>query len=153
MRYEEANPFFRFMRWQAATAPMAWFWARTLHHMDRIVFRLTRGRYTFASLLTGLPVVMLTMTGARGGKKRTVPVLGLPDGDRVAVIASNFGQRRHPAWYFNLRANPEAEGEERERLWRRGLGIYPGRIGYEERAGGRRIPVIVLSPGERGGGG
>lgn len=137
---------------------------RTLHHIDRSVFRLTRGRHTFVSLVTGAPVVMLTTTGARSGEKRTVPVLGLPAGDRVAVIASNFGQRHHPAWYFNLRANPEAEvsfgaekrrvvareaeGGERERLWRLGLGIYPGWIGYEKRAGERRIPVIVLLPEE-----
>ena len=63
--------------------------------------------------------------------KRTVPFLGLPDGEGVVVIASNYGRRRHPAWYHNLRAHPEAtvavggaparrrprgEGAERERL-------------------------------------
>ncbi|MBA2534875.1 MAG: nitroreductase family deazaflavin-dependent oxidoreductase, partial [Rubrobacter sp.] len=65
---------------------MAWFFARTLHHVDPPVFRLTDGRHTFVSLVTGLPVVMLTTTGAQSGKSRTLPVLGLPDGERMVVI-------------------------------------------------------------------
>ena len=113
-----------------------------LHRIDRPVYRLTRGRHTFASLVSGLPVVMLTTTGARSGQRRSVPVLGLPTDDGLAVIASNYGQRRHPAWYHNLRANPEgevtvegatrrfrareAEGERRDRIWRAALEVYPG---------------------------
>lgn len=162
LRYDDANLIYRVMRWQAGTAPMAWFWAHTLHHVDRPVFRLTRGRHTFASLVSGLPVIMLTTVGARSGRLRTVPVLGLPDGDAMVVVASNYGQRRHPSWYHNLRGEPrawisvrgltrsvvarEAEGEERERLWRRGLEVYPGWTGYERRAFNRRIPVMVLTP-------
>lgn len=165
MRYEEANSFHRFMRNFAAIRPAAWLLARTMHHIDRPVFRLTKGKHTFASLCTGLPVVMLTTTGARSGKRSTLPLLGLPDGERMAVIASNYGQRHHPAWYFNLLAHPEAtlsvggeerrvaarevEGDERERIWRKGLEIYPGWSGYEKRAGRRRIPIVSLSPHER----
>ena len=161
--YGNANWFYRLMRWQAATAPMSWLWARTLHHLDRPVFRLTTGKHTFASLVTGLPVVMLTTTGARSGQRRALPVLGLPCGDgEIAVTASNYGQRRHPAWYHNLRKNPkasvsvqgisrkvvarEARGEERERLWRLGLSVYPGWAAYERRARDRVIPILVLSP-------
>jgi deazaflavin-dependent oxidoreductase (nitroreductase family) len=160
--YADANPFYRFMRRFAATAPVSWLFARTLHHVDRPVFRLTNGRHTFASLVSGLPVVMLTTTGARSGKRRTLPLLGFPDGGRMVVIASNYGQLHHPSWYYNLLAHPEAEidvdgtrrrvvareteGEERRRLWRRGLEVYPGWGGYERRAGGRSIPVIALSP-------
>lgn len=162
MIYTEANPFHRFMRSFAAIRPVSWFFARTLHHIDRPVFQLTGGKHTFASLVTGLPVVMLTTAGAKSGKKRTLPLLGLPDGERTVVIASNYGQLQHPSWYYNLLAHPEAEisvhgetwrvvaheaeGEERERLWRRGLRVYPGWSGYERRAGERGIPVIVLSP-------
>lgn len=153
------------MRDLAATAPVSWFFIRTLHHIDGSVFRLTGGRYTFASLLSGVPVVMLTTTGARSGTGRTLPVLGFPDGERMVVIASNYGQRNHPAWYHNLRAHPEArisigserwnviaheaQGHERKRLWRLGLEIYPGWFGYEQRASNRRIPVMVLSPQSR----
>jgi deazaflavin-dependent oxidoreductase (nitroreductase family) len=161
MIYSRANPLQRFMRDFAATRPVSWLFARTLHHVDRPVFRLTKGRHTFASLVSGLPVVMLTTTGARSGKRRTVALLGLPVGEEMAVIASNYGKRHHPAWYLNLRANPEATlslggrerrvvareagNEERERLWTMGLEIYPGWAGYERRASGRRIPVMVLS--------
>ena len=163
-RYEKANPFHRLMRWQAGTAPMARLWARTFHHLDRLVFWLTKGRHTFANLISGLPVVMLTTIGAKSGKPRTQPVLGIPDGERIAVMASNWGQRHHPGWYYNLRANPrasisvrgvasavlayEAQGEERDRLWRRGLEFYPAWVGYERRAANRRIPVMVLTPSD-----
>jgi deazaflavin-dependent oxidoreductase (nitroreductase family) len=162
MRYDQVNLFYRWMRRLAGTAPMSFIYARTLHHLDRLVFRLTRQRHTFASWVSGLPVVMLTTTGARTGQPRTLPVLGLPDGDRIAVIASNYGQRHHPSWYHNLRAHQaatvgvdgvawqararEVTGEERERLWRLGLEIYPAWSAYEKRAANRRIPIMVLTP-------
>jgi deazaflavin-dependent oxidoreductase (nitroreductase family) len=131
-----------------------------MHRVDRPVYSLTNGRHTFASLASGLPVVMLTTTGARTGVPRTVPVLGLPTADGLAVIASNYGQPHHPAWYHNLRANPdgrvtvdgmtrafratEAEGEMRDRIWRAGLTVYPGWSQYERRAPNRQIAVFVL---------
>lgn len=105
---------------------------------------------------------MLTTTGSRSGAPRTVPVLGLPTADGLAVIASNFGQRRHPAWYHNLRANPEgqvavdcksyrfraveADGERCARIWQEGLCVYPGLSQYERRASHRKIGVFVLEP-------
>ena len=92
----------------AASRLGAWIFARTLHPLDRLLLRLSRGRVSIPGVLTGLPVVMLTTIGAKSGKLRTVPVVGLSDGDKVVVIASNFGQARHPAWYYNLRAHPEA---------------------------------------------
>jgi deazaflavin-dependent oxidoreductase (nitroreductase family) len=162
VRYREANPIQRFMRWSAATAPMSWLDARVLHHMDRLVYRLTRGRHTLGGWVSGLPVVMLTTTGAKTGQQRTSPVLAVPDGDNLVVVASNWGQRHHPAWYHNLCAHPtatvtvggasrrvqahEAIGEERERLWQLDLKVYPGRAAYERRAAHRRIPVMVLAP-------
>jgi deazaflavin-dependent oxidoreductase (nitroreductase family) len=162
VKYREANPIRRFMRWLAATGPMSWFYARVLHHIDRLVCRLTRGRNTLSGFASGLPVVMLTTTGAKTRQQRTSPVLAVPDGDDLVVIASNYGQHHHPAWYHNLCAHPtatvtvggvsrrvrshEAIGEERERLWQRDLEVYPGRAVYERRAGNRRIPVLVLAP-------
>jgi deazaflavin-dependent oxidoreductase (nitroreductase family) len=124
------------------------------------VFRLTRGRATVGSLVSGLPVVMLTTTGARTGKPRTVPLLGLPTADGLAVIGSNWGRPGPPAWDRNLRADPaasvaigrhrrrvravEAEGERREHIWRAGLEIYPGFAQYAVRATGRHFRVYVL---------
>jgi deazaflavin-dependent oxidoreductase (nitroreductase family) len=148
------------MRRLAASGPGSWLFARVLHHIDRPVYKLTGGRHTFGNLASGLPVVMLTTTGARSGVRRTVPVLGLPTADGLAVIASNYGQARHPAWYHNLRANPEgevavagvtkafrateAEGELRAQIWQEGLQVYPGWSQYERRAPNRRIAVFVL---------
>ena len=142
--------------------PVSLFYARILHRIDRLVYRRTRGRTTFAAWLSGLPVVMLTTTGARSGASRSVPVLGFPTDDGLVVIASNYGQDRHPAWYYNLRANPdgevevagarrsfravETEGEQRDRIWQQGLRVYPGWSTYERRASHRRIAVFVLGP-------
>ncbi len=72
------NALQRALRRFAASRPGSWLFARILHRIDRPVYRLTRGRHTFASLVSGLPVVMLTTTGARSGRPRSVPVLGLP---------------------------------------------------------------------------
>jgi deazaflavin-dependent oxidoreductase (nitroreductase family) len=133
--------------------------ARVMHHLDRPLYRLT-GRHTLSSLLSGLPVVMLTTKGAKTGQPRTVPVLGLPVEGGMAAIASNWGQSHHPAWYHNLCAHPdaeivvegvrrdvhavEAEGERRAEIWRDGLRMYPGFGQYERRASNRRIRVFVL---------
>jgi deazaflavin-dependent oxidoreductase (nitroreductase family) len=158
--YERANAFQRTMRRFAASGPGSWLFAGVLHHIDRPVFRLTRGRATLGSLVSGLPVVMLTTTGARTGRPRTVPLLGLPTADGLAVIGSNWGRPGAPAWDRNLRADPdasiaigshrrrvravEADGERRERIWRAGLEIYPGWSQYERRAAGRRFRIYVL---------
>jgi deazaflavin-dependent oxidoreductase (nitroreductase family) len=158
--YTHANALQRAVRRFAASGPGAWLFARVLHRVDRPVHRLTGGRATFASLVSGLPVVMLTTTGARSGRPRTVPVLGLPTPDGLAVIASNWGQRHPPAWERNLRADPVAsiavgghtrrvraiavEGDRRELIWREGLEVYPGWSQYERRAAGRRIAVYAL---------
>ncbi|GAB4903164.1 hypothetical protein MAHJHV53_10020 [Mycobacterium avium subsp. hominissuis] len=80
----------------------------TAHHLDRLVAKATGGRSSFAGLATGIPVVMLTTTGAKSGEPRTVPVYGIPHPEGLALIASNFGGAKHPAWYFNLKAHPEA---------------------------------------------
>lgn len=160
--YDRANRFQRVLRQFAASGAGSWLFARVLHHIDRPVFRMTRGRYTFASLLSGIPVVMLTTTGAKSGEPRTVPVLGIPTAEGPVVIASNFGQRRHPGWYYNLRAHSEAEvavdgvkrpvraaevvGEERARIWQEGLRVYPGFAQYERRASHRDICMFVLRP-------
>jgi deazaflavin-dependent oxidoreductase (nitroreductase family) len=162
LTFDRANVVQRTVRRLAASGPGAWVFARAAPRIDRPVYRLTRGRHTFASLLSGIPVVLLTTTGARSGRSRTVPVLGLPTADGIAVIASNFGQRRQPGWYYNLRANPvgtaaldgrshriravEVEGERRQRIWDQGLRVYPGWSQYERRASHRRIAVFVLEP-------
>lgn len=137
--------------------------ARLLPRVDRAVLRLSGNRFTFSSALSHVPGVMLTTTGAKTGLPRTVPLLAFPDGDKVALIASSFGAEKHPAWYLNLRAHPqatlafhgqparpyvarEASGAEREMIWRRAARAYPGYNAYQARTGGREIPVLVLEP-------
>ena len=158
--YADAGRFRRFVRWSAATRPGSRFYARVLHHVDRAVYRLTRGRGTLAAWLSGLKVVMLMTTGARSGKRIASPVLGFPEGDDVVVIASNYGQAHHPGWYHNLRAHPrarlvidgderEVEAEEvaspeRERFLELASEIYPGFTAYVARAAPRRIAVFRL---------
>ena len=159
---QKANRFQRIVRTTASWKPLSLFYARTLHHIDRLVYRITRGRATFASWTAGLPIVMLTTTGAKSGRQSTLPLVALPEDERLVVIASNYGQHRNPAWYYNLRANPRAtvcfegvtrnvvarelEGEERDRHYERGITIYPGWRQYRKRAAHRRIPVLELSP-------
>ena len=149
VRFDQANTLQRGMRLLAGTRPMAWLFARVLHHLDGPVMRHSSGRHSVSSALTGLPIVELTTVGARSGQPWTLPIVGVPDGDRLVLIASNYGQQRNPAWYYNLKANPrcstvfrgqrremdayEAEGEERQRLWELDLSVYPPRDQYARR--------------------
>jgi deazaflavin-dependent oxidoreductase (nitroreductase family) len=146
----------------AWSRPGVWCFSRTMHHIDLFFSRLSRGRISVASLVAGIPVVNLTTTGARSGAPRTMPVLALSDGDRFVVIASSWGRKRHPAWYYNIRAHPtvtvatkrasatyvarQAEGEEREMYWRRAADVYRGFLSYERTASNRHIGVFVLEP-------
>lgn len=131
--------------------------------LDRAVLRLTGGRQTMTGLLTGLPTVTLTTMGARSGKRRTIVLVGLPAGSDVILIASNWGQNHHPAWYHNLCANPqallaiagepprpyiarEAVGAERQQFWELAVNAYSGYARYARHAAPRKIPVLVLSP-------
>jgi deazaflavin-dependent oxidoreductase (nitroreductase family) len=160
--HNEANLLRRIIRRSAGWQPLSWLYARTLHLIDRAVFRITRGRVTFTSWLADLPVAWLTTTGAKSGVRRTCPVVAIPGEDgKLVVIASNYGQRNNPSWYHNLRANPRAtvlldgvrrdmtarelDGEERARWYERGIEIYPGWVQYRKRAAHRRIPVVELT--------
>ena len=159
--------FQRLMQKIASSKPGAWVFARTQHHLDRLVFKLSGGRTTMAGVLTGLPVVMLANKGAKSGLIRTIPLLCIGDEenpDNLILVASNFGQRHHPAWYYNLRANPqanctlygitrtyrarEATGEDYERYWSHALDVYMGFPHYKIRAGQRHIPIVVMEPVE-----
>ena len=123
------------------------------------LYRASRGR--LFGRIGRAPVLLVTTTGRRSGKRRTAPVLYLADGERLVVIGSNAGSERPPAWALNLRANPNAEvqvrgerrqmrarvaeGEERGELWRRMNDQYGGFDDYRARTG-RDIPVLVLEP-------
>ena len=144
-----------------ALRPVSWLMARILHHADALMLRLSHGKMTFAQF-SGLPIIELTTTGAKSGKQRTLPLTGLPDGEKYILIASNFGQAHHPGWYYNLKANPrctvrenghtgvyiarEADEDENQRYYELAISYYIGYAAYKQRAGERKIPVMVLEP-------
>lgn len=148
------------VEWLVATRAGAWFFTHVAMRVDRVLMPATGGRVRMS--LT-MPSGLLVVRGARSGVERRLPLLYVPlDGDRIALVASNGGQPRNPAWFHNLRANPDCrfaarggerayrarlvEGEERDELWRRAIRQYSGWITYQERASRREIPVFVLDP-------
>jgi deazaflavin-dependent oxidoreductase (nitroreductase family) len=156
------DPVRRLVQKATKIVPMSWIPPRALVSVDRTVFRLSRGRTTLSAWISGLPIIMLTTTGARTGEPRTLPVLAFPDGDHLVLMASNFGRPSHPGWYYNLRADAsvliswkgsrvamrarELIGEERQRYIERSLAAYPWWAPYHRRAAPRQIPVIMLEP-------
>ncbi len=153
----EESLFKRLLAWFGSTGAGAWFMINIASHIDKWLIKSSGGQLnmTFA-----WPCLLLTTKGARTGKPRTTPLVYARDGRSLVLIASKGGNPRHPAWYLNLRANPEveifldgktaryvardSEGEERERLWGKAVGVYSGYEKYRKRAGGRNIPVVVL---------
>ena len=99
---KSANRLQRIMQAVASSRPGAWMFSKTLHQQDKVLFNATGGRLTVSSVLAGLPVVMVTTTGAKTGQSRTMPLLGIPVGDDLAVIGSNYGQKNTPGWVYNL---------------------------------------------------
>ena len=121
-------------------------------------FRANQGKVS--GQLANMPVLLLTMTGARSGRTLTTPLVYTTDGDRLVVIASFAGAPTHPAWYHNLLAHPEATvevgserfrvraavtaGEERQRLFDRHAEQMPIFAEYKKKTT-RQIPVLVLT--------
>jgi F420H(2)-dependent quinone reductase len=114
----------------------------------------------------GLPVLLLTTTGRKSGKPRTVPLGYLRDGSTYVIIASYGGMPRNPAWFFNLQSHPEAtiqakkvqvqvraelaNPEKKRELWAHLLEVAPGYANYQKRTS-RDIPMVILHPvDERG---
>ena len=124
------------------------------------IYRLTGGRigHRFPGMA---PMLLLDHVGAKSGTQRTTPLLYIEDPPDVIIIASKGGYPQHPAWYHNLRANPDttiqigaerrrvharvAAPHERERLWPMAVDVYSGYRDYQERTG-REIPVVILEP-------
>ena len=111
--------------------------------------------------IDGLPIVLLTMRGAKSGKVRRTPVMRVEHDGRYAVVASKSGADGHPDWYHNIKAHPEIqlqdgaetrtflarelEGAEREQWWGYAVTAFPQYAEYQEKTS-RTIPVLVLEP-------
>jgi deazaflavin-dependent oxidoreductase (nitroreductase family) len=101
------GPYARFVNWFSTTRLGTWVASRLAAHLDPVVYRLSRGRFTSTGPLT-IPQLVLTTTGRRTRARRSVSLGYLADGGDFVVVASNFGKPQHPAWSHNLDATPTA---------------------------------------------
>jgi F420H(2)-dependent quinone reductase len=111
--------------------------------------------------IKGMPVVLLTMRGAKSGKIRKVPLMRVEHNGVYAAVASLGGAPKHPVWYFNLKADPkltlqdgdvtkeyvarEIEGAEYDEWWPRAVAAYPPYAEYQTKTS-RKIPLFLLDP-------
>ena len=154
------GPFYRAYTAFLRTRTGRWTAINLAAPVDPLLLRATGGRVSAGMML---PSVNLTTTGAKSGQPRTATVLYFSDGDDVILIASSFGRDKHPAWYHNLTAHPQAtlgcrgrsgtyraaevqDEDERARLFALADRVYGGYSDYRERTAkiGRRIPVMRL---------
>ena len=121
-------------------------------------FRANEGKV--GGQMENMPVILLTMTGAKSGRTITKPLVYTTDGERIVVIASFAGAPHHPGWYHNLVANPEVtleigterfraraevtSGEERQRLFDAQAAQMPIFHDYQKKTS-RQIPVVVFN--------
>jgi deazaflavin-dependent oxidoreductase (nitroreductase family) len=110
---------------------------------------------------TGIPVIIVTMRGAKTGDVRKIALMRVEKGGEYALVASFGGSPEHPVWYWNLKAHPdevliqdgpepfrvtvrEVDGDERAEWWDRAVAVYPSYAEYQENTD-RVIPVLVAT--------
>ena len=110
-----------------------------------------------------VPVLLLTTTERKSGKQRTLPLIYIMDDSAYVITASAGGADKHPGWFFNIRSNPQATiqvkdkhikvkaevagQEKKSELWARLVEVAPNFAGYEKRTS-REIPMVILHPVE-----
>src|SRR3954452_19065935 len=141
-------------------ADRTWPFLRRAMGGHTVVYRLTGG--LIGHRIPGGPsMLLLDHLGAKSGTKRTAPLVYFRDGDDVVLVASKGGYPKNPAWFYNLKANPDttvqigserrrvrarvAEPEERERLWAKADAEWSDFKTYRARTD-REIPLVVLEP-------
>jgi deazaflavin-dependent oxidoreductase (nitroreductase family) len=121
-------------------------------------FRTNDGRV--GGPFEGAPMILVTHTGRRSGRRITTPLVHTRDGDDVVIVASKAGADEDPLWFHNIREDPNvrveigteaydavariAEGDERDRLFAAHAELMPNFADYQEKTD-RVIPVVVLS--------
>jgi len=129
---------------------------RVFWRVHRAFMRLTGGRF---GRVGPMPALLLTTKGRKSGERRDVALNYLREGDAYVVVASYTGEGRDPAWWRNLKSNPEGlltvagkhvsvraretDGAERDRLWARFVETDPAYAEYQRRTG-RRLAVVLL---------
>jgi F420H(2)-dependent quinone reductase len=110
---------------------------------------------------TGIPVIIVTMKGAKSGKVRKIALMRVEHDGEYALVASYGGAPKHPVWYHNLMADPgavqvqdgpapfdvtvhEAAGDERAAWWERAVAVFPNYAEYQAKTD-RQIPVLIAS--------
>lgn len=141
------------------------FFSRVGHHVDRWAFGISGNRATVTSWLAGMPMVVIESVGRKTGKVTMIPLVAIKkpdDGDKLALLASNWGQEAYPAWYYNLLAKGdvrvtidgnihifkvhEAKDAEYQTYWETAVRLIANYQIYQERlAGARPIPILVLT--------
>jgi deazaflavin-dependent oxidoreductase (nitroreductase family) len=123
------------------------------------LYRLTNG--AIGGRMAGLNVLLLTTTGRKTGQPRTTPLGYFKDDNNFVIIASNAGAEKNPAWFYNLKSNPQvniqignkqlaaradiADTEKRKQLWADLVKMAPTYGRYEQRTK-REIPLVILQP-------
>ena len=131
--------------------------ARLFVRAHAALYSLSNGK--IATTMRGFPILVLTTRGTKTGKPRQVPIVPLVEGERFYVIASLGGAPNNPAWFNNLKANPDVEVQwyadkykaranilsepERTHVWERVVAAMPGFGDYQKKTS-RVIPVIEL---------
>jgi deazaflavin-dependent oxidoreductase (nitroreductase family) len=126
------------------------------------LYRLTGGK--LGGKFMGFDVLLLTTTGRKSGQARTIPLGRFDHSGGYVVVASNGGQPSHPAWYFNLKSNPQVTiqvldkvmpataevlaGQERAQAWQQVIATAPNYAAYEKKTS-REIPVVLLRPTDK----
>ena len=141
--------------------PVTAFFAPRAHRMDKTLLNLSKGKFSLTGLM-GWPIIEITTLGAKTGQLHTMPLIGVIDHEKIAIVASSFGRTHNPGWYYNLKAHPECDvlfrgktekyiahemaGADYEKYWQLAVSYYAGYEKYKERAAHRHIPVMLLEP-------
>jgi deazaflavin-dependent oxidoreductase (nitroreductase family) len=136
---------------------------KAMNGVHKGLLKLSGGRLGWTA--ADMPVLELTTTGRRSGRPRPVMLTSpLMDGDRIVIVASKGGEDTHPAWFLNLREDPQvtvsmkgapgvsmlasiASPEERDRLWPIVVDEQARYGGYQENTD-REIPLVLLQSGD-----
>lgn len=129
---------------------------KTFTRINVFVYKLSGGR--LMNKMAGMPIVLVTMKGARSGRTITIPLMYVPHERGFILVASQGGAPKHPAWYYNLVKNPEVEityegrtlnltarrvdEDEKAALWPTCIEYYPPYEQYQRRTE-RQIPVFL----------
>jgi F420H(2)-dependent quinone reductase len=135
------------------------FIGKLVFSLSNFLYRSSGGR--IAGRMNGGDVLLLTTTGRKTGKQRTLPLIYIRDGSAYVITASAGGADKNPGWFFNVRSNPQAtiqvkdkqikvlaevaEPEKRSELWAQLVAKMPFYTRYEKRTS-RQIPMVILRP-------